>query len=421
MNNPNKIKEKEDLNSNRQEEESQGNYKEDDNMTKIDLTNVDATEDSMEAYTFPKEFLKLDLDKIREFIEILEEYYQTCLKEDNISLSKSVKQRIILLNKLEKEKMKIEANIIYSNQRELVQDKMQEELENYINTTNQEFDSLLQAFESQEEQMVKNHEQEIEEFKKEFTKLYDNRKPKPSRECLNWMKIREYAMKLNKFNKADEAEKEINRLMEKDMKKFNEEKEKKLKNELKKITNRHENEKNGLIQKKNNIIDMFNQTKEKNIEQIQRKYEAKLKELKNYQNFEMANFDKITKGIAKPSTRIQNIVSSTTGYKDDEEEEEEGEENEKEQGTKDENIEEKKNEENHNEDNEEKNDEENKEGNEEEQMHENDGEDKIQENEGEDKIQENEGEDKIQENEDEDEHNDENGEEHIQENEEDEQ
>ena len=413
MNNPNKIKEKEDLNSNRQEEESQGNYKEDDNMTKIDLTNVDATEDSMEAYTFPKEFLKLDLDKIREFIEILEEYYQTCLKEDNISLSKSVKQRIILLNKLEKEKMKIEANIIYSNQRELVQDKMQEELENYINTTNQEFDSLLQAFESQEEQMIKNHEQEIEEFKKEFTKLYDNKKPKPSKECLNWMKIREYAMKLNKFNKADEAEKEVNRLMERDMKKFNDEKEKKLKNDLKKITNRHENEKNGLIQKKNNIIDMFNQTKEKNIEQIQRKYEAKLKELKNYQNFEMANFDKITKGIAKPSTRIQNIVSSTTGYKDDEEEEEEGEENEKEQGTKDENIEEKKNEE--------KNDEENKEGNEEEQMHENDGEDKIQENEGEDKIQENEGEDKIQENEDEDEHNDENGEEHIQENEEDEQ
>lgn len=421
MNNPNKIKEKEDLNSNPQEEESQSNYKEDDNMTKIDLTNVDATEDSMEAYTFPKEFLKLDLDKIREFIEILEEYYQTCLKEDNISLSKSVKQRIILLNKLEKEKMKIEANIIYSNQRELVQDKMQEELENYINTTNQEFDSLLQAFESQEEQMIKNHEQEIEEFKKEFTKLYDNKKPKPSKECLNWMKIREYAMKLNKFNKADEAEKEVNRLMERDMKKFNDEKEKKLKNDLKKITNRHENEKNGLIQKKNNIIDMFNQTKEKNIEQIQRKYEAKLKELKNYQNFEMANFDKITKGIAKPSTRIQNIVSSTTGYKDDEEEEEEGEENEKEQGTKDENIEEKKNEENHNEDNEEKNDEENKEGNEEEQMHENDGEDKIQENEGEDKIQENEGEDKIQENEDEDEHNDENGEEHIQENEEDEQ
>ena len=66
---------------------------------------------------------------------------------------------------------------------------------------------------------------------------------------------------------------------------------------------------------------MFNQTKEKNIEQIQKKYEAKIKELKNYQNFEMANFDKITKGIAKPCARIQCIVSSTTGIQEDENDE----------------------------------------------------------------------------------------------------
>ena len=73
---------------------------------------------------------------------------------------------------------------------------------------------------------------------------------------------------------------------------------------------------------------MFNQTKNRNIEQINKKYEAKLKELKNYQNFEMANFDKITKGIAKPCARIQRIVSSTTGIQDDENDNEENNENE---------------------------------------------------------------------------------------------
>ena len=36
-----------------------------------------------------------------------------------------------------------------------------------------------------------------------------------------------------------------------------------------------------------------------------------MKELKNYQSFEISNFDKITKGITKPSYRIQNIVNST--------------------------------------------------------------------------------------------------------------
>ena len=66
---------------------------------------------------------------------------------------------------------------------------------------------------------------------------------------------------------------------------------------------------------------MFNQTKNKNIEQIKKKYETKLKELKNYQNFELANFDKITKGITKPSSRIQNIVNSAALVEEGENEE----------------------------------------------------------------------------------------------------
>ena len=193
-----------------------------------DLLYVEASEETMEGFTLPKEFLKLDLDKIREFIEILEEHYQSCLKDENISLSKTVKQRIILLKRLEKEKMKIEANIIYSNQRELVQDKMQEELDNYIKIANQEYKSLLKVFETQEVEMLKNHQQEIDEFKKNFEKIYENKKPQPSKECLNWIKIREYALKQNKFEKANQANTEINKLMEKDLLKFNKNKEKTL-------------------------------------------------------------------------------------------------------------------------------------------------------------------------------------------------
>ena len=288
---------------------------------KVDLSKIEATEEAMSLYTYPKEFLKLDLDKIREFIEIFEEYYQNLLEQENLSLAKSVKQRLILLKNLEKEKMKKEAKIIYSNQRELVQDKMNEELSSYIETTNTEFDSLMQAFESQEVEMLKTQKQELDEFKNNFEKLYENKTPKPSKQILNWKKIRDYAVKQNKFDKVEEASKEINKLQKKEMEKFELEKEKKLNIELTKIIRRHDNEKNALQMKKNSIVDMFNQTKEKNIEQIQKKYEAKIKELKNYQNFEMANFDKITKGIAKPCARIQCIVSSTTGIQEDENDE----------------------------------------------------------------------------------------------------
>ena len=304
--------------------------------SKIDLTGIDATEENLKHYTLSKQFLKLDLDKIRELIEILEEYYLSCVEKEDIISAKTAKQRVILLKRIEKEKMMKEANIIYSNQRELVKEKMKEELDNYLNSSNQEYDSLTKKLESQEEDMKKSHQKELDQYKKNFDKNYIIKKPRPSKECLNWIKIKEFAIKQNKFIKAQEATREINKLNEKDNKKYKENKEKKLIAELNKIIHRHENEKNGLEMKKNSIIEEFNKNKNNEIEKIKKKYEAKLNELKNYQNFEISNFDKITKGVIKPCARIQSIVSSTTGIKDEKSEDgksgAKGEENEENKG-----------------------------------------------------------------------------------------
>ena len=289
-------------------------------MHKIDLSKLDASEESMSSFTYPKEFLKLDLDKIREFIEILEEHYQNMIEQQNIGQAKAAKQRLILLKNLEKEKMKKEAKIIYSNQRELVQDKMKEELDAYNETASKEYDSLIQAFEKHEVELLKAQKQEMEEFKKNFDYIYETRRPKPSSEMLNWMKKRDYAVKQNKFYKVEEAEKEINEIQKKEDDKFAKEKGKVLKEEIKKLMKNHEDEKNSLQKRKNNLIDMFNKTKNKNITQIMKKYETKMKELKNYQSFEMASFDKITKGITKPCSRIQNIVNSTAKVGEDDSE-----------------------------------------------------------------------------------------------------
>ena len=288
---------------------------------KIDLSKLDSSEDTMSYYTYPKEFLKLDLDKIREFIDILEEHYQKMAELQKISEAKSVKQRLILLKNLEKEKIKKEAKIIYSNQRELIQDKMKEELKNYNESANKEYQSLLQVFENHEIELSKAQKQEMNELKTNFDYIYESRRPKPSKEMLNLIKSKNYAVRQNRFDKAEDIEKDIDELKKKENDKFEKEKENAFKEDIKKLHKNHENEKNALLKKKNNLLNMFNQTKNKNIEQIKKKYETKLKELKNYQNFELANFDKITKGITKPSSRIQNIVNSAALVEEGENEE----------------------------------------------------------------------------------------------------
>ena len=291
--------------------------------SRVDLLEIEATEDNLKNYSLSKQFLKLDLDKIRELIVILEEYWQSLVKKEDIDLAKTAKQRLILLKKIEKEKMMIEAKIIYSNQLELIQDKMKEDLDAYIINSDVELENLMQRFKEQEIEMEKINQEELEEYRQNFEQNYSQLKPKPSKECLNWMLIKKYALKQFKFNKAQEATKEIERLNNIDNIKFNENKEKKLNIELSKIKHRQELESREYPMKKNSIITQFNENKQNQIDKIKRKYISKISELKNYQSFEMANFDKITKGVIKPCSRIQNIVSSATGIKDEDEDENE--------------------------------------------------------------------------------------------------
>ena len=287
----------------------------------IDLSKLEANEESLKPYTLSKQFLKIDLDKIRDIIEILEEYCFSLVQKDDINLAKTAKQRLILLKKIEKEKMMMEAKIIYSNQLELVEDKMKEDLDTYLSNSETEFKNLMERFNEQEKEMDKINKEELDLFKQNFEQMYSQLKPKPSKECLNWMKIKNYALRQNKFNKAQEANMEIEKLIDKDNIKFNENKQKKLDIEIKKIKRRHDNEKKVFEMKKNIIITEFNENKEKEIDKIKKKYISKISELKNYQNFEISNFDKITKGVIKPCSRIQNIVSSATGIKEEDEEE----------------------------------------------------------------------------------------------------
>ena len=291
----------------------------------VELIDIEADEENLKPYTFSKQFLKMDLDKIRELIDILEEYCLSLSEKDDIDLEKTAKQRLILLKKIEKEKMMMEAKIIYSNQLELMDDKMKEELDTYKLNSDEEFNNLMQRFKEKEAEIKKLNKEELEEYKQNFEQTYSQIKPKPSKECLNWMKIRKCALKQNKFNKAQEADKEVERLNNIDLSKFNENKEKKLNLELSKIKHRHDNERKVYEMKKNLIITEFNENKQKEIEKIKRKYISKISELKNYQNFEISNFDKITKGVIKPCSRIQNIVSSATGIKDEDDEKNENE------------------------------------------------------------------------------------------------
>ena len=147
----------------------------------IDLSEIEATEENLQNYTLSKQFLKIDLNRIRELIIILEEYFQKCINKGDINLAKIAKQRIILFKRIEKEKMMMETKVIYSNQLELVKDKMKKELDNYLFNSNQEYEALTQGLENQQQEMIKTHQEELEKFKKSLMKIIGDKSQDPQK------------------------------------------------------------------------------------------------------------------------------------------------------------------------------------------------------------------------------------------------
>ena len=265
--------------------------------------------------SLPKSFEKLDLEKIRECIEVLSEHYKTLLISKNIHEAQKAEQRINLLKEIEKQKLKTQANIIYTNQQDLVKEKLEEELTNYIINSDKEYKKLLTELENQEKEIEKQEELKIKNEKNNIEMEFKSKIPKPSKKYLDLSKIRDCAFKLNNLEKAKEVSADMLLIEEQDKNKFDRDKKEKINNEINKILKKFETEKKALNIKRENSVNEFNTNRNKNIELIKKKYDTKLNELKNYQNFEKSNFEKIIKGISKPCSRIKTIISSTNAGK----------------------------------------------------------------------------------------------------------
>ena len=139
-----------------------------------------------------------------------------------------------------------------------------------MNKKEEELNSLMDNFEKQEAEMLARHEKELNDFKEEYEKTINdtelnesmrNRMLKPSSELLNWMKIKETAIKQKKYEKAQEAAVKIEELAEKEIEKYNNEKQRKYKIELQKIMKRQDTEKKAFDMKKESVLVSFNKAK----------------------------------------------------------------------------------------------------------------------------------------------------------------
>ena len=257
-----------------------------------------------------RDLSNLDIEKIRECLEILEENREKCVKEENFCEAKKILEKIEYFKKMEEEKIEIEAKKIYEIQKEMIRLKEKEKINIFNEKMNEEDNILNKELNEQESKILERHQNELLNIQNNLEENYvKNKKPKPSSQLLNFIKIKEESVKQKNYEKANLANQKIEELSKKDIEKFNIEIDNKLANEIYKLIKKQHNEMIVFKLKCKSIKDSFNIQRKKEFEILQKKYQSKLKELGNYQKVEMNNIINISKGIVKPISRIQNIIN----------------------------------------------------------------------------------------------------------------
>ena len=231
------------------------------------------------------ELIELNLDNIREYLEMLQNYLNECIEKDDMLKATEVKNKIELFKNLEKNKIKEIQDNLNKEQREKFESEFQTEITNKETIFKNNFEQLNKDLEAQENSLINKHKNEIKDFENKFKNEYlEKIKQKPGRDTLNWIKIKKYAIKQKNFQKAVEAKNNIENLEKKDNERYNDKMEKILKSELNKILKRQINELNLFKYKKDLILKNFNNQKNNDLNILNQKFKNQKNELINYQN-----------------------------------------------------------------------------------------------------------------------------------------
>ena len=129
-------------------------------------------------------FMDLPLEKIEEYLKILEEFMNKSEKEGKFIEAELAKQRIIQLNKIKDKKNLKEAKIRHLQEKEDLEFSQKEELSQFNMEMDKNFYELSNKFQEMQKQLQQNHENELKKFQENYENKNINLNPKPTSDLI---------------------------------------------------------------------------------------------------------------------------------------------------------------------------------------------------------------------------------------------
>lgn len=243
-----------------------------------------------------KNLLSLPVEKIEEYIKILEEFQNKCEVEAKFVKADLAQKKIVQLKHIKDKKTLIDRKNKQIEEKDELERVQKEELDEFNREMDKKFYELNEKFQEMQNKLEEEHNGQLKELQQKFEEKYNNYIVKPSSELINLNKKLELYVQKKDYQNAHQTQVDIANLTKKEKEKFEQEKLKIIQKEIENLQKRQFNETKGLEQKIQSTYNSFKKNRALKVQELLLKYKNQFRELENKQAYDIKNLEKVVQG-----------------------------------------------------------------------------------------------------------------------------
>ena len=179
-----------------------------------------------------KSLLSLSMEKIEEYIQILEEFQNKCEVEAKFVEADLAQKKIAQLVKIKNKKNLLNRKNQQIEERDELERSQKEELDEFNKDQDKKFYELNEKFQEMQNKLEEQHNSQLKDLQQKYEEKYSNYIIKPSPELINLNKKLELYVQKKDYQNAHQTQIEIADLTKKEKEKFEKEKYKTIQKEI---------------------------------------------------------------------------------------------------------------------------------------------------------------------------------------------
>ena len=243
-----------------------------------------------------KVLLSLPLEKIEEYIQILEEFQNKCEVEAKFVEADLAQKKIAQLLKIKNKKNLLSRKTQQVEERDELERTQKEELDEFNKEQDKKFYELNEKFQEMQNKLEEEHNSQLKDLQQKYEEKYSNYIIKPSPELINLNKKLELYVQKKDYKNAHQTQIDIANLTKKEKEKFEQEKFKTIQKEIENLQRKQLNETKGLELKIQSTYNSFKKNRALKVQELLLKYKNQFRDLENKQSNDIKNLEKVAQG-----------------------------------------------------------------------------------------------------------------------------